>query len=94
MTHGPVDLVRPLDTTWIASATCGRLPSLPWTDNPQRVPEVVLEIMRGVCARCPVLEDCAAFVEDGHVTAGFWAGSSRDHLEVGDYHRHEGGEAA
>ena len=34
--------------------------------------------MRGVYAACPILAECAAYVESADVCAGWWAGRDRD----------------
>jgi len=34
--------------------------------------------MRHLCLGCPVLADCAAYVEQAHPSAGWWAGTNRD----------------
>jgi hypothetical protein len=34
--------------------------------------------MRSICAGCPVLTDCAAYVLEARVCAGWWAGQDRD----------------
>jgi len=94
MRLGPTGRMRTLETEWMADAACAQIPGLPWIESPRRVPDLVVALMGEVCAGCPVLDRCAAFVEEAHVTAGFWAGRSRNHLNVDDYTLGEGGEAA
>src|SRR5690349_15507674 len=85
-----------LETSWMADATCARVPMLPWIEDRRRVPKVVLEVMAGVCLRCPVWERCNGFVDEAEITAGFWAGVSRNGLSADDYRRTSelGGKAA
>ena len=90
----PKDLIRPLDAAWMVDAACAGIPGLPWIENPRRVPGFVVGQMSEVCSRCPVLDECAGFADKAHVTAGFWAGHSRNHLTVDDFHVRDGGEAA
>lgn len=67
---------RLIDTRWMARGACMEHPGLPWTEGLNRVPEVLVEIMRELCDGCPVREECAAFVVEAEVTAGWWAGQS------------------
>lgn len=85
-----------LDTRWMADAACVRIPGLPWTDNLSRVPKFVIEHMAEVCRRCPVRQRCDAFTAEAEITAGYWAGSSRNSHTVRDFTRIEprGDEAA
>lgn len=76
-----------LDTGWMAHATCAGIPGLPWIDSPRRVPMFVAEVMARVCAGCPVLGPCRDFVVAAEITAGFWAGESRNGLGVQDVPR-------
>lgn len=63
---------------WQALGACGARSDLPWTAEPEHLTPWDAETMRVLCARCPVLTDCAAYVEEAHVTAGWWAGTHRD----------------
>lgn len=42
-----------------------------------RVSPEATERMAGICAGCPLLEQCRAFATASKPTAGFWAGSTR-----------------
>lgn len=75
---------RELDTDWMADAACTRVPGLPWVENRQQVPRLIVDLMRETCAACPVLADCADFVIDAEITAGWWAGASYDRYTVQD----------
>ena len=66
-----------LDTRWMAEAACARIPGLPWIENLNQVPRVLVRIMADTCRTCPVLDTCTAFVRDTEVTAGYWAGANR-----------------
>lgn len=97
MSRPPRTAAPRLDSEWMADASCTNVPGLPWIQNPRRVPDFLVEMMAEVCASCPVLNACEAFAEQAHITAGFWAGTSRHHLQVGDFHVHHengGGRAA
>ena len=78
-----------LDTEWMADAACARLPGLPWIDNPSRVPVFTRGLMREVCASCPVLARCREFVDEAEVTAGYWAGESRNGHTVQDFRKRD-----
>jgi len=70
---------RELDTRWMRDAACATAPGLPWTENPKRVPTVLLELMAETCRTCPALDRCEGFVQEARVTAGWWAGASQNH---------------
>jgi hypothetical protein len=78
-------VIEELDTAWMARAACTSMPGLPWTTGLHGVPRVLVTIMRETCAACPVLAECAQYVEDARVTAGWWAGANRHHLTIRDY---------
>jgi hypothetical protein len=80
-----------LDTRWMADAACADVPGLPWIDSPRRVPTVLVELMAEICATCPVLERCAVFVDEAAITAGYWAGTSRQGYTVQDLPRRRTG---
>ena len=63
---------------WMREAACMRAPGLPWTADTGTAPDVLVDLMRDVCAACPVRVACVAFVEAEHVTGGWWAGQDRD----------------
>lgn len=64
------------DTAWMADAACVRHSALPWVEDLRKVPRVLIEIMREVCADCPVREACARYAVDVGITAGWWAGTN------------------
>lgn len=66
---------------WQTLAACGARADLPWTA--EEVGAWEAEIMRAVCAACPVLAECAAYADHTKVCAGWWAGHDRDpdHVE-------------
>ena len=63
---------------WMSEAACARVPALPWSADTGTAPDVLVELMREVCAGCPVADACAAYVETAKVTGGWWAGEDRD----------------
>jgi hypothetical protein len=63
---------------WMSDAACARIPHLPWTTDTHRAPDVLVDIMREVCAACPVAAACAAYVDTASITGGWWAGEDRD----------------
>lgn len=63
---------------WQALGGCGARADLPWTGDPEQVGPWDAESMRAVCGSCPVLADCAGYVERANVVAGWWAGAHRD----------------
>lgn len=73
---------RELDTRWMKDAACTEVPGLPWTENLGRVPRVLVELMAATCRSCPVLARCEEFVDEGRITAGWWAGASRNDRTV------------
>ena len=80
-----VQIPKPtLNTEWMVDASCARFWGMPWTET-GRVPALMAELMAETCAACPVLEVCERFVQDAEITAGWWAGSSRNDRELGDY---------
>jgi hypothetical protein len=62
------------DTRWMADAACVDHPGLPWIENPNRVPKMLIECMQEVCLACPVRAACAAYAVEVEITAGWWAG--------------------
>lgn len=64
------------DTSWMAEAACVRHSALPWVEDLRKVPRVLVEIMREVCADCPVRRSCAAYAVEVGITAGWWAGTN------------------
>lgn len=94
MTTRPRQRIGSLDVRWMSAAACARIPGLPWIENPRQVPDFVVALMGEVCTDCPVLGQCTAFADQAQVTAGFWAGRGRHHLNVGDFHRQAGDKAA
>lgn len=70
---------RPLGSVaWQALGSCGARTDLPWTAEPRAIGPWDAESMRSVCRACPVLKDCAAYVDSSGVCAGWWAGTNRD----------------
>lgn len=63
---------------WMSDAACARLPDLPWLADTGTAPDVLVDIMREVCATCPVSADCSAYVDTARITGGWWAGEDRD----------------
>ena len=63
---------------WQALGSCAARTDLPWTADPEHIGPWEAESMRGLCTACPVLADCAAYVESSRVCAGWWAGTNRD----------------
>lgn len=94
MSRAPRVRAPRLQTDWMADAACVHMPGLPWIENPRRVPDVLLDLMAEACAACPVRTACEIFADQAHITAGFWAGESRHHLQVDDFHVGDGGWAA
>jgi hypothetical protein len=73
-----------LDTDWMDDAACVQMPGLPWIENPGRVPDFLLDLMEAVCDACPVRAQCESFTQTAQITAGFWAGTNRNHLRPHD----------
>jgi hypothetical protein len=73
-----------LETAWMDDAACVDIPGLPWIENPGRVPDFLLGLMAAVCDACPVRAECESFTQRAKITAGFWAGTSRNHLKPHD----------
>lgn len=71
-----------LDTRWMADALCARFWGMPWTES--RIPALMAELMTETCAACPVRDACERFVQDAEITAGWWAGASRNDRRPGD----------
>ena len=67
----------PLDVTWMADAACAHRPHLGWIKDPDQVDLAEECTMAVICLRCPVLGDCAAYVDAAGITGGFWAGHHR-----------------
>ena len=63
---------------WQTFAACGARADLPWTAEPGHVGPWDAETMRAICAGCPVLTECTAYVQRADVRAGWWAGYDRD----------------
>ena len=63
---------------WMSQAACARFPDLPWIADTNRAPDVLVDIMREICAGCPVANACAAYVDTARITGGWWAGKDRD----------------
>jgi hypothetical protein len=61
---------------WQTLAACGARTDLPWTAD--EVGAWDAETMRAVCAGCAVFAECAAYVDQTDVCAGWWAGHDRD----------------
>lgn len=74
-----------LDTRWMTDAACTTMPGLPWIENHKRVPRVLVELMAQTCRTCPVLDQCEEFVDQAHITAGWWAGSNRNDRNAQTY---------
>lgn len=64
-------------TDWMRDALCTEAPGLPWTEH-HRVPAYSSDLMRYLCQHCPVNIECTVFTRDAEVSAGFWAGASRN----------------
>lgn len=62
---------------WMEQAACAERPGLPWTADAGTFPDVLADLMAEICAVCPVHAACDTYAADS-VTAGFWAGTSRD----------------
>jgi hypothetical protein len=73
------------EETWMTQGSCRHHPQLGWIKDPTEVGLGEMATMEVVCARCPVLEECAGFVSHEHITSGFWAGEHRDIDAVDSY---------
>lgn len=64
---------------WMRYASCAQTADavLPWTADTDRLPHVLVEMMREVCGDCPVRLACDAYATTHGVTGGFWAGRDR-----------------
>ena len=65
-----------LDWDWMDRAACATAPQLPWTTHTTPPPRT-REVMRQICAVCPVFDECDRFADASGATAGVWAGRSR-----------------
>ena len=74
---------KSFDTHWMRDASCARIPGLPWTDS-GKLPPLLVDLMAQTCAACPVLGECEEFVDRAEVTAGWWAGASRNDRQPWD----------
>src|SRR5829696_205053 len=63
---------------WQSLGSCGARTDLPWIAEPEQIGPWEAESMRAFCKGCPVLADCAAYVEQAQPSAGWWAGTNRD----------------
>lgn len=61
---------------WQTLAACGARSDLPWTAD--EIGTWDAETMRAICSVCPALAECATYVSQGDVCAGWWAGQDRD----------------
>lgn len=59
---------------WRSSALCLVFHDLPWIAEPGARTPATEAAMAQVCAACPVQTTCAAYIDEHHITAGFWAG--------------------
>ena len=81
-TTSPRDPLR-----WSQHGACLHAPDLPWTADDPAPSDVAA--MAAVCGSCPVRLACAAYAITQGVTAGFWAGASRDALPLEPAHAPE-----
>lgn len=65
------------NTDWMRHSLCIEAPGLPWTEH-RHVPSVPSDLMRFLCSQCPVQLECTIFTRDAEITAGFWAGTTRN----------------
>ena len=72
--------MTPPPRAWMDHAACATPAhrELPWLDDTDALPPVLVDLMADVCNRCPVLDACAAYAAATAVTGGFWAGSDRN----------------
>jgi hypothetical protein len=77
MTRPGRPTTKEFSTDWMRDSWCTEAPGLPWTDN-FRVPTYSSDLMRYLCQQCPVCVECTVFTRDAEVSAGFWAGSTRN----------------
>lgn len=65
---------------WMSNGACATPEhrGLPWTTDTDALPDVVIDMMREVCATCPVRLACAGYAMSQAVTGGWWAGTDRD----------------
>lgn len=64
---------------WTGAAACADRPDLPWTTDTPDLAPVLVTVMAGVCAGCPVFGSCLAYAA-AEATGGYWAGADRDTL--------------
>jgi hypothetical protein len=66
-------------TRWMRDAAC--VPGLPWTTDTadvERLPVVLVDLMRATCEGCPVRAACEDYVSREEISGGWWAGADRD----------------
>lgn len=69
---------------WRLSALCQIFYDLPWIAEANARTRAMEAEMARVCAACPVLQVCTAYVAEREITAGFWAGRGREPEATGD----------
>lgn len=69
---------------WLTDAACATRLELPWTADARQVTAEQAGRMREVCLACPVMEACSVAADAWRVTAGWWAGRSRELIEPVD----------
>ena len=63
---------------WMRHGACLTAQALPWTTDEADAPSVLVELMQGTCAVCPVRLACAAYADREGITGGWWSGEDRD----------------
>ena len=64
---------------WMEHAACTTKEKrgLPWTTDASETPTVLVELMQGTCADCPVRLACDAYALSTKASGGWWAGVDR-----------------
>ena len=76
MTYGPTELATELAADWRVRAACAGYPNelfFPVGESPD---EAIITKAKGICAVCPVSDNCLSYALETNQRSGVWGGTS------------------
>lgn len=76
VTLGPTQLAAELVADWRAQAACSGYPNMLFFPSSDGADDLRVEKAKGVCAVCPVIDDCLEYALETNQRSGIWGGTS------------------
>lgn len=76
VTVGPAQIATELVADWRSRAACSGYPNTLFFPASDAADERSVEKAKGICAVCPVMEDCLQYALETNQRSGIWGGTT------------------